>query len=312
MRTKISLGILISVLAGCAMPLPMPVPAPVQPQAATAAIPTTTAIPAVATGVAAPGKALVAAPAKALITPVKAVAPVPPVAAPQALPAVAKPLTSLDNFDPMAIMSRLPANVPSAPDDPNDDIDDAPGFSAKWLWTWWGISGRELALRTFAKEEGRLIEWFQYPSGWTSMRAALMPTEVLGAIALADSPFYNRTPTSYKFLPDVVQDHSKRHLKIFRRQDVVNLRSNRLGYYLVQRIGSTAIAGYIARAEYNTDRYIAYYDGAGRFLWSYGTNYPAYGSYGSPSPDVSAAPSPSPSPSADTSPAPTSSPSASN
>jgi hypothetical protein len=303
MRKTVNLVVLISVLAGCSAPMPTnPAMTAAAPQAAPLVAPAArsmeTTVPVVATGIQQPAAAKQAAntkPGKALITKVDAEN----IKAPAALTlpkasAADKVLTSLNDFDPMKVLGSLGPHQATTPDDPNDDLDeDDGGFSAKWLWGWGGISGRDRGLRTFAKEESRSIEWLVYPNGWTCMRAALAPSEEPGAIALAMSPDYNRTPTNYKFLPDGLKTRTKRHLKFFRRQDVFNLKSKHLGFYQIQKIGSTAIAGYIARAENGAESYIAYYDGAGKFLWAYGTNYAGYGygSYATP-PSPSATPTP--------------------
>ncbi|MBC7543265.1 MAG: hypothetical protein H7338_11095 [Candidatus Sericytochromatia bacterium] len=304
MRTTVSLAVLISVLAGCAAPMPTFLATPGQSQP----------VPALTTPVTAAMAKLPAAPGKALILPTSAKTPIQPVTvapvaakAPLDQRAVTKKRVFLDDFDPMTILSALPVNVPSAPEDADDDSDanedDSSSFSAKFLgWGWSGMAGLERGLRAFSKEEGRMVEWMPYTNGWTTMRKALTQAEIPGAVALAVSPLYNRTPTSYRYLSKTLQSHSKRHLKFFRRQDIARLRSRHLGYYQVQQIGTTAVAGYIARAEYGTDRYIAYYDGDGRFLWSYGTNYPAYGGgygggysgYSGPTPDMSPSAEPLP------------------
>jgi hypothetical protein len=304
MRKSLTLVVLLSVLAGCSVPMPAAMPTTASlPQAARQMAPAAPSnevrVPVVATGVQQPIVAKQAATApkagKVLVTKVEP----DNVKAPAALtlPKVSagdKVLTSLNDFDPMKVMAQLGPNQATAPDDPDDDIDDDEGsFSTKWLWGWGGIDGRDRGLRTFSKEESRAIEWLLYPTGWTCMRAALTPAEEPGAIALAMSPLYNRTQTNYKFLPDGLKSRTKRHLKFFRRQDVFNLKSKHLGYYQIQKIGQTAIAGYIARAEYGAESYIAYYDGAGKFLWAYGTNYGGYSGYGGqvPLPQIAASPS---------------------
>jgi hypothetical protein len=290
MRKTVNLVVLISVLAGCSAPMlnHMPMTAAV-PQAATqAAYSPEVKVPVVATGTAtnAAKAATSAKPGKALVTRVAADTAKAP--APLTLPkatAADKVLTSLNDFDPMAVLAELGKHEATTPDDPDDDNDnDEASFSTKWLWGWGGISGRDRGLRTFAKEESRAIDWLVYPNGWTCMRAALFPSEEPGAIALAMSPEYNRTPTTYKFLPDSLKSRTKRHMKFFRRQDVFNLKSKHLGFYQIQKIGTTAIAGYIARAENGAESYIAYYDGAGKFLWAYGTNWGGYSSYSAPVP----------------------------
>jgi hypothetical protein len=296
MRKAVSLVVLISVMAGCAAPMPTHLPmAAAVPQAAPLAITPDVTVPVVATGVQLPAAARAAAaakPGKVLVTKVEPAATKAPAAL--TLPkagAADKVLTALNDFDPMKVLAALGKHEATTPDDPDDDIDNDEGsFSTKWLWGWGGFSGRDRGLRTFSKEESRAIEWLVYPNGWTCMRAALTPAEEPGAVALAVSPLYTRTATNYKYLPDVLQSRSKRHLKFFRRQDVFNLKSKHLGYYQVQEIGKTAIAGYIARAEYGSAAYIAYYDGAGKFLWAYGTNYTGYYGYGSPPIPQAAAP----------------------
>lgn len=303
MRQAIPVVVLISVLAGCATPLPASLP-PAASVARTAsqAAPALSAevrVPVVATGLpkAAPAKpGTTAAKAGKVLAKVDLDAGKAPAAL--ALPKVAaadKVTTTLNDFDPLTVMAQLGPYQATTPDDPDDDLDnDEASFSTKWLWGWGGLDGRDRGLRTFTKEESRAIEWLVFPNGWTCMRAVLSPSEEPGAIALAMSPMYNRTATTYKFLPSVLKSHTKRHLKFFRRQDVVTLKSKHLGYYQIQKIGTTAIAGYIARAENGADSYIAYYDGAGKFLWAYGTNFAGY--YGQVPMPMAVAPSPTATP----------------
>lgn len=283
MRQTWSLVVLVSLLAGCATPVAvMPT---VLPQAAPASVELP---PVVATGsvqapkLDAPGKAM-ATPGTMPTTPAPAVTPAATSRTPVSGPAKTD-FTWMD-FDPMAALASLPGNVPTGPDLADDDEDEVSiGFQTQgWLWGWGGTRGRDRGLRKFADEEGRIIELLQYPNGWTAMRAVLTPQEVPGAMALAVSPLYSRPATTYKHLPKHVGKQTTRHLKFFRKQKITpKAYSRHLMYHQVQQIGTTAIAGYIARAEQGMDRYIAYYDASGRFLWSYGSNYPMYGFAGMP------------------------------
>lgn len=277
MRKSWSLVVLVSLLAGCATPVAvMPAPVPQAPQVAVQ-----DRIPVVATGVSAPAASTTGKPLAAGAVPTT------PAKAPAQSQAPGKALYTWTDIDPMAVLTGLPANVASGPDLADDDADEdsvSAGFQTKGLlWGWGGNRGRDRGLRKFADEEGRIIELLQYPNGWTAMRAVLMPQEVPGAMALAVSPEYSRPATTYKFLPKHIGKQTTRHLKFFRKQDITpKTYSRHLMYHQVQKIGTTAIAGYIARAEHGMDRYIAYYDAAGRFLWSYGSNYPMYGYSGMP------------------------------
>src|SRR4051812_6653041 len=117
MRNTVNLAVLISVLAGCAAPMPTLLTTPSQPQSVPA-LTAPVAAAAKAPAIAAPGKALVS-PAAAKPAAQAATVTVAPLAAkaPLLAPAVTPKAMSLNDFDPMTVLSALPANVPSAPED---------------------------------------------------------------------------------------------------------------------------------------------------------------------------------------------------
>jgi hypothetical protein len=183
----------------------------------------------------------------------------------------------------MAAFSGLPASAPSGPDEVDDDSDlESSSFSAKFLFTWFGLSGRERALRTFTREEGRPIGWEPAQGGWTALRPYLTPMESLMALAIAAGPLHTRTPVQYSWMPRQWRSNTTRHLKLYRRQNVVELRSRDLAFYAVYPLFSTAVAGYIARAESGADKYVAYYDHGGRLWGAYGTSTATAGSQPAP------------------------------
>lgn len=269
--------LLASVLAACApnVPAVVPVAPPAAPTqaAATVSKPAATTVTLTKT----PAVAAPKATQPTVTTPVSSAATMPTTKAAPA--AAAKTVTDWGDVDLSAAFASLTGAKPTGPDEADDDSDlDTSSFSTKFWFGWWGVDGLQRALRTFSNEEGRPVTWRPLPSGWVGMTAQLSGSEIVEAIALAINPLYSRTPTSYWNLPSYFRKHTTRHLKIYRRQGVVGLQSRDLAFYQVQMMFTGGLYGYIARAENGPERYIAYYDGAGRLLASFGSKTATEGS----------------------------------
>jgi hypothetical protein len=256
--------------SGSPLPIDNPVMTPVTPAAAKLA-----PVAATAPLAKAPIAAKPAAAKPATLTPAAK-----PVAA---APTLTKAPTDFKDLDIMAAFTSLPASAPSGPDEVDDDSDlESSSFSTKFWFGWWGLDGRERALRAFTREEGRPVAWEPYAGGWTALRPYLSPMESLMALAIAAGPLHTRTPVQYSWMPRQWRSNTTRHLKLYRRQNVVDLKSRDLAFYAVYPLFSTTVAGYIARAESGADKYVAYYDHGGRLWGAYGTSTATAGSQPAP------------------------------
>lgn len=88
---------------------------------------------------------------------------------------------------------------------------------SQFLIGWWGESGKQRALRTFAKEEGRPLQYAIDENG-SRMEAPLRDDEMRLLGALLTLGPGTAKPVVKRDLPNGVYRKAIRHMKLFRRQ----------------------------------------------------------------------------------------------
>lgn len=145
---------------------------------------------------------------------------------------------------------------------------------------WWGESGKQRAVWTFAKEEGRAIQYVADENG-SRMEAPLRDDEMhlLGSL-LTLGPSGAKIIGS-RDLPDGVYRKAVRHMKLFRRQNATRDTSQTVNF--VRQIGpdgkplAYAVRGYFG--------YQAFYSLQGRFLVAFAVDRPQGPSGSAPAPE---------------------------
>jgi hypothetical protein len=129
---------------------------------------------------------------------------------------------------------------------------------AQSLFGWWGENGKERALNTFSKEEGRRITMVKEDRG-THLEAKLAPTEselLTKLLSVGAGKTVER-----RDLVDGLKRKAIRHLKLFRRQKLTQDSSRTLNFMRISEGGKT-----IAFSAETKNGYQAFYNEKGRLL----------------------------------------------
>lgn len=131
---------------------------------------------------------------------------------------------------------------------------------AQSLFGWWGENGKNRALNTFSKEEGRRITMANDVQG-TRLEAKLAPSESELLSKLLSVGASGQKAIERSQLIDGLKRKAIRHLKLFRRQKLTQDSSRTLTFFRVSDAGKT-----LAYTAETKNGYHAFYTDKGRLL----------------------------------------------